>query len=112
MFVFFLILLGASFGGVLVVYPPLNSKTFGVKNSGINYGIMFFGYSVGSLLGPQIAARAANEAMGVAAYSNAYLVAIALAAAGLAINHQLMARQRKTAHALRESPQSKKLNKL
>ncbi|WP_288746553.1 hypothetical protein [uncultured Enterococcus sp.] len=56
-----IIILGASFGGVLVVFPPLTSKTFGMKNPGVNYGIMFFGYSIGALLGPQIAARFVDQ---------------------------------------------------
>ncbi|MGM8141877.1 hypothetical protein ACS8BW_12700, partial [Enterococcus italicus] len=32
-----IIILGVSFGGVLVGFPPLTSKTFGMKNSGVNY---------------------------------------------------------------------------
>ncbi|MGM8138110.1 hypothetical protein [Enterococcus italicus] len=56
-----IIILGASFGGVLVVFPPLTSKTFGMKNSGVNYGIMFFGYSIGAFFGPQIAARFVDQ---------------------------------------------------
>ncbi|QIB67955.1 OFA family MFS transporter [Aminipila butyrica] len=86
LFIFFLILLGASFGGVLVVFPPLTSKTFGVKNFGINYGIMFFAYAIGSLVGPQIAANAVNDSLGVHAYSMAYIVAIGVAALGILVD--------------------------
>ncbi|MBA9088368.1 OFA family oxalate/formate antiporter-like MFS transporter [Fontibacillus solani] len=93
-FIAFLILLGAAFGGVLVVYPPLTSKTFGVKNFGVNYGIMFFGYSIGALLGPQIAARAVNQDLGTSAYSHAYLIAVAVALVGLALNFYLIRKKR------------------
>ena len=95
MFIIFLVILGASFGGVLVVFPPLTNKTFGVKNSGINYGIMFFGYSIGALVGPQIAARSLDKALGVAAYSQAYVIAAIVAVVGLGITAVLIAKQKK-----------------
>lgn len=95
MFIIFLVILGASFGGVLVVFPPLTNKTFGVKNSGINYGIMFFGYSIGALIGPQIAARSLDKALGVAAYSQAYVIAAIVAVVGLGITAVLIAKQKK-----------------
>lgn len=82
MFILFLIILGASFGGVLVVFPPLTSKTFGVKHSGINYGIMFFGYSIGAFLGPQIAARFVDKASGITAYHQPFIIATIVAILG------------------------------
>lgn len=84
-FVIFLILLGASFGGVLVVFPTLTNGTFGQLFSGTNYGIMFFGYAIGSLIGPQIAAVAVNASAGASAYHSAYLVAIAVAVFGILV---------------------------
>lgn len=93
-FIIFLIILGASFGGVLVIYPPLTSKTFGVKNSGINYGIMFFGYAIGALIGPQIAARAVNPSLGTNAYSQAYVIAAIVAGIGFLINLFLITKQK------------------
>ncbi|KZT90882.1 Oxalate/formate antiporter [Lactiplantibacillus plantarum] len=89
-FVIFLILLGASFGGVLVVYPTLTGNTFGTTHSGINYGLMFFGYAIGALVGPQIAALFTDKTAGVAAYYPAYLVAIGVAVVGLLIDLILM----------------------
>ena len=84
-FIFFLIILGASFGGVLVVFPPLTSKTFGMKHSGVNYGIMFFGYSIGALLGPQIAARFVDPSLGIKAYHQAFIIATFVAIVGLVL---------------------------
>lgn len=83
MFGIFLAILGASFGGILVVYPPLNSKMFGIKHSGKNYGIMFFGYSIGAYLGPQIAAQFVDLSLGTSAYNQVYLVAIGVAVVGI-----------------------------
>lgn len=90
LFTICLILLGGAFGGVLVVYPPLTAKNFGMKNQGMNYGIMFFAYAIGSLLGPQIAARFVNNQAGIMAYSQVYMVAIGVAIIGLIFNFVLI----------------------
>lgn len=47
-------LLGFAFGGLLVVFPPITGKTFGMKNLGLNYGIMFMAYAFGAFTGPRI----------------------------------------------------------
>ena len=86
MFIGFLLILGSSFGGVLVVFPPLTARVFGITHSGTNYGIMFFGYAVGGLLGPQIAARSVDPALGAQAFNNAYLIAVGVAVVGLALS--------------------------
>lgn len=84
MFGLFLCLLGASFGGVLVVFPPLTSRQFGMKNNGVNYGIMFFGYAIASLVGPQIASNLVNTGeTGTSAYQTVYYVAATVAVVGL-----------------------------
>ncbi|MEG0366241.1 MAG: OFA family MFS transporter [Coprobacillus sp.] len=91
MFIICLVFLGAAFGGVLVVYPPLSSGQFGVKNSGINYGIMFFAYAVGSLIGPQIAAQfVVSGVSGVGAYTDVYTIAMIVAAVGFVVNLYLI----------------------
>lgn len=95
MFSFFLIILGAAFGGVLVVFPPLTNNTFGTKNSGVNYGIMFFGYSIGAFIGPQIAANFVNLDSGIHAYSNAYLVAVGVAVVALVLDIYLIVTEKK-----------------
>ena len=37
------------------VYPSLTPQTFGLKYNGVNYGIMFIGFALGSYFGPVIA---------------------------------------------------------
>lgn len=81
-----LIVNGFSFGGILVVFPPLTSRLFGLKNSGINYGIVFMAYSVAALFAPQISTRAANPELGTATYSSAFMIAICVAFAGLLVD--------------------------
>lgn len=46
--------IGACGGALLVMFPPITSDCFGLKNSGMNYSIMFSGYSIGALVGPQL----------------------------------------------------------
>lgn len=89
-----LVILGGAFGGVLVVYPPLTAKNFGMKNQGMNYGIMFFAYAIGSLLGPQIAACFVDMNAGMMAYGSVYMVAIGVAIVGLVFNFILMSQMK------------------
>ena len=47
---------------------------------------MFFGYSIGNLLGPQIACRTVNSSLGTSAYSQAYIIAAVVAVIGFIID--------------------------
>ena len=85
-FTAFLLLLGSSYGGVLVVFPPLSAKMFGITHSGANYGILFFGHALGALLGPQIAAQTIDRSLGAHAFNHAYLLAAAVAVVGLVLS--------------------------
>ncbi|MCC8180572.1 MAG: OFA family MFS transporter [Planctomycetes bacterium] len=85
MYIPFMLLLGAAFGGILVIFPPLTYRAFGLKNAAANYGTMFFGYSIGTLIGPQISALFINPEMGALAYANAYIVASGVAALGIVL---------------------------
>lgn len=77
-----IILLGFSFGGLLVVFPPLTKTTFGEKNFGMNYAIIFLGYSGGAFVGPRIASHF-QETTG--SFTAAYIVAAILAGIGIGL---------------------------
>lgn len=81
-FIIALIFLGASFGAVLVAFPPLTTKTFGEKYSGSNYSLMFFGYALGSLIGPQLSSTFANYDAGIKTYKPSLIIASILALVG------------------------------
>lgn len=95
LFLVCLLFIGAAFGGVLVCFPPMTQKTFGMANSGVNYGIMFVGYAVGSYFGPQIAANTKvlgpDGAAMVTSYARAYDIAMAVGVAGICVCLLLMA---------------------
>lgn len=86
MYIPFMLILGAAFGGILVIFPPLTYRTFGLKNAAANYGTMFFAYSIGTLIGPQISALFINPELGRLAYANAYIIASVVAALGIALS--------------------------
>lgn len=44
-------LIAFSFGGTITVYPTVISDFFGLKNFAKNYGLLYIGFGVGSLLG-------------------------------------------------------------
>lgn len=65
------LLIAMSYGGSMGVFPALTSDAFGLKNNGVNYGIMFIGFALGGFIGPIIATSlfAATQS-----YSTALLV--------------------------------------
>lgn len=74
-FVAALVVMGVCFGGTLAVFPTVTSEFFGLKNMGLNYGVMFTGYGIAAIVGP-MAAAALQGATG--SYRGAFLFAAAL----------------------------------
>jgi OFA family oxalate/formate antiporter-like MFS transporter len=50
-----LVLLGLCYGGALAIFPTVVSEIFGLKNMGLNYGIMFTAYGLAAIIGPMSA---------------------------------------------------------
>jgi len=48
-------LIAACYGGSMGIYPAMTADTFGIKNQGVNYGIMFIAFALGGYLGPVLA---------------------------------------------------------
>lgn len=76
--------LGLCFGGVMGVFPSLVMDNFGPKYQGVNYGIVFIGYSTAAFVAPKVSAAIAVANNGD--YTKAFYVAIAVVAAGLVLN--------------------------
>ena len=79
-----IIILGLCFGGVMGVFAPLVMENFGALNQGVNYGIVFCGYSAAALFGPIVATSMASANNGN--FTNAFYVAILIALVGLVLN--------------------------
>ncbi|MBP3039971.1 OFA family MFS transporter [Bacillaceae bacterium Marseille-Q3522] len=91
-FIICIIFLGMAFGGLLVVFPPITRKSFGVKNLGINYAIVFLGYGGGSYVGPKIASYY-RETTGT--FTTAYILAAVLTGIGVALVGFIMYMEKK-----------------
>lgn len=80
-FVVVSMLLGFNYGACLSVFPSAVKDNFGMKNFGINYGLVFTSWGVGGFVFPLAAGRifeAAQQATGAGSYNDAYLVAAGL----------------------------------
>ncbi|GAA3037555.1 L-lactate MFS transporter [Microbacterium dextranolyticum] len=93
LFVVCIVMLGFTFGALLVIYPPLTGETFGTKNLGVNYGIMFLGYAIGAWIGPRLATSLFSDETG---YRNAFFAASAICAVGLVLVFVLKATASRT----------------
>ena len=76
-------LAGICFGAFMGVYPSFTAEQFGRKNSSVNYGIMFIGFNLAGLVGPMIVSFVFQQ---TGDYSNAFLIALVFAAAGLCLS--------------------------
>lgn len=74
-------LLGFNYGSCLSVFPSAAKDNFGLKNFGVNYGLVFTAWGVGGFFFPFVAGKmfeAAKKTTGAGSYDNAYLMAAAL----------------------------------
>lgn len=92
-FVTAIVLTGVCFGGTLATFSALSSDTFGAKYNGINYSIIFTGYGIASIVGPNVAT---SIKAGTGSYSGAFifaavcsLIAAALCFASKCLNRKM-----------------------
>lgn len=71
---------GISFGGLMGVFPELCIERFGTKYFGINYGLMFTGYSVAELFDPRLGAAIGDAHGGY--FDIPYIIAAGLSLLG------------------------------
>ena len=90
---------GLCYGGFLALMGPVTAETFGNKNLGINFGIMFLTVAIAAYAGPRLA-TAVYEANG-GDYSWAFIIAAIISVAGLllVVAYTLLARRRAPARA-------------
>lgn len=70
--------IGFSFAGPLVIFPSVTQQFFGSHYFGVNYGIVFLGYSIAAFIGPRIALSLfSHTGSFVSAYRISALIAIA-----------------------------------
>lgn len=77
-FVIVSMLLGFNYGACLSVFPSAVKDNFGLKNFGINYGLVFTAWGVGGFIFPLFAGKlfeTAKKSTGTGSYNDAYLIA-------------------------------------
>ena len=79
-----IVILGLCFGGVMGVFPPMVMENYGPVHQGVNYGIVFCGYSAAAFFAPKVAASMATANKGD--FTKAFYVAIVVALVGFALN--------------------------
>lgn len=62
------------YGAMLAVYPSTVANFYGIKNLGLNYGVLFSAWGVGGVVGPILAAKILDATGG---YQTAFFVAAA-----------------------------------
>jgi MFS transporter, OFA family, oxalate/formate antiporter len=82
-FVMVLVVVGLCFGGFMGIYPSITADTFGPKNLGMNYGVMFTAFGIAAFVGPRLAATVKEVHHGD--YTYAFLIAAALSFLGIVL---------------------------
>lgn len=80
-FFVFLVAIGFCFGGFVSIFPAITTENFGNKNSGSNYGIMFAGYAMASMVGPRVAVSFKDT--GAEPYSAGLVIATVICITGI-----------------------------
>ncbi len=68
-------IVGFCFGANFAIFPSITADSFGIKNMGANYGLVFTAYGVGGILGPLMGSRIYDATQ---SYATAFTVAAVL----------------------------------
>lgn len=82
-FVIAIVGIGLCFGGTMGIFPSIVGEKFGMKYYGVNYGVVFIGYSGAAFFGPRIATSVASANDGN--FTNAFYIALAISLIGLVL---------------------------
>ncbi len=74
---------GIAYGSLLSLFPSITSDFYGMKNFGLNYGILYTAWGIAGAIGP-VFASAIADATGT--FTNAYLISAGLLALTLILN--------------------------
>jgi OFA family oxalate/formate antiporter-like MFS transporter len=102
-FVVVSMLLGFNYGACLSVFPSAMKDNFGLKDFGINYGLVFTAWGVGGFVFPLVAGKmfeAAKQRTGAGSYDHAYLIASAVLVIAAALTFPARSLEKKHRAAL------------
>ena len=82
LFILLFMMLAFSYGGFMGQYPAVSTHYFGIKNAGLNYGIVMLGFSMAAILSPFLAKAVLKTQMGT---SLSFLIAGCACAVGMTL---------------------------
>lgn len=66
---------GLCYGALFSVFPAATAESYGIKNLGVNYGLVFTAWGFGGVIGPLLAARILDS---TGSYNASYIVSAVL----------------------------------
>jgi len=66
---------GLCYGALFSVFPVATAESYGIKNLGVNYGLVFTAWGFGGVIGPMLAARILDS---TGSYNASYIVSTVL----------------------------------
>jgi len=66
---------GLCYGALFSVFPAATAELYGIKNLGVNYGLVFTAWGLGGVIGPLLAARIFDT---TGSYNASYIVSVVL----------------------------------
>ena len=73
---------GFAYGALFALFPAATADFFGIKNLGVNYGLIFCGWGVAGIVGPLLGAFVADA---TGAYSISFIISAVMLLIGAAI---------------------------
>ena len=70
---------GLCYGTIFTLFPATTADYYGVKNLGVNYGLVFTGFGVAATIGPMLGSKMRDV---FANYHNAYTISAFMLLAG------------------------------
>jgi len=84
------LLIGLCYGGCLGTFPSLCADSFGSKDMAVNYALLFVAFGVAGVMGPRVGAVLLER---TGAYTTAFALTAAIAAAGMILSLSLKLRR-------------------
>ncbi|SET10619.1 L-lactate MFS transporter [Anaerobranca gottschalkii] len=92
---------GFTFGGMLTVFPAITADYYGMKNFGLNYGLVITAWGIGGVFGPLLGGIV-RDLTGTYTYS--YIVSAILSLLGAIISLKISSPQSKTMENSEQQP--------
>jgi len=85
-------LAGLAYGSLFALFPAVTADFFGIRNLGVNYGLVFSGWGVAGIIGPIIGGIVADQ---TGTYNYSYIISAVMLLAGALMVRKVKAPVRK-----------------